>query len=374
VTSRTLIRRPAALVLQGVVLAALVGGTVAWTATVKTVTISVDGQVRKVTTHGGTVGKVLADASLSAGPHDLLTPSADSSLADGDRIALRRGRELQLVVDGEKRSVWVTAASVDEALGQVGVRAEGAVLSASRSRSIPLGGMELAVTTVKSVSILADGHVKSVRTTAPTVRDALMQAGVNLRPADRISATRTTRVKDGMTIRVTRIVGKRITENLEVAFGTVRREDSSMYSGDTKVLAEGRPGVLVRTWNLNYVDGRLKSKFLGSERVAADPVTRVVAVGTMSRPAPAPAPRYSGGSSGGLNWGALANCESGGNPRSVSSGGTYRGLYQFSMGTWASVGGSGDPIDASGSEQTYRAQLLFNGQGRSPWPVCGRYL
>jgi uncharacterized protein YabE (DUF348 family) len=372
VSLRTITRRPAALALQGLVLTALVGGTVAWSATAKTVTISVDGQLREVTTHGGTVGQALADASLSAGPHDLLAPAADRPLADGDRIALRRGRELQLVVDGQQRSVWVTAASVDEALGQVGVRADGAILSASRSRSIPLSGMQLQVTTVKAVSILADGQARSIRTTGPTVRHALMQAGVHLRPADRISATRTTPLKDGMTIRVTRIAGKRITENLAIAFDTVRRSDSSLYSGQTKVLTAGRPGVLVRNWTLNYVDGRLKSRFLGSERVAAQPVTRVVAVGTKARPAARRA--SSGGSSGGLNWGALANCESGGNPRSVSSGGTYRGLYQFAISTWRSVGGSGDPIDASASEQTYRAQVLYGSQGRSPWPVCGRYL
>jgi hypothetical protein len=38
------------------------------------------------------------------------------------------------------------------------------------------------------------------------------------------------------------------------------------------------------------------------------------------------------------------------------------------------VGGSGNPIDASPDEQTYRAQLLYNREGRSPWPVCGKYL
>ena len=73
-------------------------------------------------------------------------------------------------------------------------------------------------------------------------------------------------------------------------------------------------------------------------------------------------------------WAALANCESGGDPRSVSSGGTYRGLYQFTYGTWESVGGTGDPIDASSSEQTYRAQILYRRDGDSPWPVCGHYL
>lgn len=68
---------------------------------------------------------------------------------------------------------------------------------------------------------------------------------------------------------------------------------------------------------------------------------------------------------------AIAACESGGNPRAISPGGTYRGLYQFDAGTWASVGGSGDPASASPAQQTYRAALLYSRSGSSPWPVCG---
>lgn len=68
---------------------------------------------------------------------------------------------------------------------------------------------------------------------------------------------------------------------------------------------------------------------------------------------------------------AIASCESGGDPRSVSSDGTYRGKYQFDTGTWASLGGSGDPAEAPEAEQDYRAALLYQRAGTSPWPVCG---
>ena len=76
----------------------------------------------------------------------------------------------------------------------------------------------------------------------------------------------------------------------------------------------------------------------------------------------------------GLNWGALAACESGGNPSVVSSNGLYHGLYQFDAQTWQSVGGSGVASDASAAEQTQRAQTLYNQRGSSPWPVCGARL
>jgi hypothetical protein len=67
----------------------------------------------------------------------------------------------------------------------------------------------------------------------------------------------------------------------------------------------------------------------------------------------------------------IAACESGGDPTIVSADGSYRGKYQFSFETWASVGGSGDPAAAPEAEQDYRAALLYASAGSSPWPVCG---
>jgi resuscitation-promoting factor RpfB len=72
-------------------------------------------------------------------------------------------------------------------------------------------------------------------------------------------------------------------------------------------------------------------------------------------------------------WQKVAQCESSGNPRAVSPAGYY-GLFQFDLQTWRSVGGSGNPINASAAEQLSRAKKLYAQRGASPWPVCGRYL
>jgi hypothetical protein len=69
---------------------------------------------------------------------------------------------------------------------------------------------------------------------------------------------------------------------------------------------------------------------------------------------------------------AIAACESGGNPAAIGGGGAYRGKYQFDRGTWASVGGSGDPAAAPEGEQDKRAAMLYARAGAAPWPVCGR--
>jgi uncharacterized membrane protein len=68
---------------------------------------------------------------------------------------------------------------------------------------------------------------------------------------------------------------------------------------------------------------------------------------------------------------AIAACESGGDPSAVDPSGTYRGKYQFDQGTWASVGGSGDPAAAPEAEQDRRAAMLYDQAGAGRWPVCG---
>ena len=52
-------------------------------------------------------------------------------------------------------------------------------------------------------------------------------------------------------------------------------------------------------------------------------------------------------------------------------GGAYRGKYQFSRATWASTGGSGDPVAAPEAEQDRRAAMLYAREGAGHWPVCG---
>jgi len=68
----------------------------------------------------------------------------------------------------------------------------------------------------------------------------------------------------------------------------------------------------------------------------------------------------------------IAECESGGDPRAVSSNGMYRGKFQFSRSTWKAVGGRGDdPAKASEAHQDRMALRLYRQSGVGPWPACG---
>jgi len=105
------------------------------------------------------------------------------------------------------------------------------------------------------------------------------------------------------------------------------------------------------------------------ELPAADPAAPTTPATPAAGADPAPAAPTSGGVAEHLE--RIAQCESGGNPRAVSSTGMYRGKYQFSVGTWEGLGGVGDPAAAPEAEQDRLAALLYAQSGPAPWPVCG---
>ena len=131
------------------------------------------------------------------------------------------------------------------------------------------------------------------------------------------------------------------------------------------VTVPGVDGQQATTYRVTTTDGVETAREQLSTKVVTPPVDEQVTVGTKAKPTATP-------SADGLNWAALAKCESGGNPRAVNPAGYY-GLYQFSLSTWRSVGGSGNPTDASPAEQTARAQTLYAKGGAGQWG-CGSHL
>ncbi|MFB9375738.1 ubiquitin-like domain-containing protein [Kineococcus gynurae] len=366
----------------GTTLAVVVGGTVAFTTLDKDITLDADGSTSEVSTFAGTVGDVLADEGITLGRHDVVAPALDTELADGDDIVVRYGRKLTVTVDGEQQVYWTTATTVDEALADIGVRADGAKLSASRSEPLGRQGLDLAVTTPKDVLVVADGADHPLTSTAATVGDLIREAGVVVRDGDEVSLDQAQRVTEGLRVQVVRIDRGQSTEVQGIGHGTRTVSTDALFKGEKKVLTPGVDGSKTVTFADLSRDGVRVEHTVVGEVVDRQPVEEVVQVGTKARPVAASSAGGGGGGGGGSvgggadsrNWGALAACESGGNPSIVSSNGKYHGLYQFSVSTWRSVGGSGLPSQASAGEQTYRAKLLYQRSGAGQWPVCGKRL
>nr|WP_240449356.1 resuscitation-promoting factor [Streptomyces harenosi] len=352
---------------RALVVTLLAGGTTAFVAEDKAVELNVDGRQRTLHTFADDVGELLAEEGVPVGAHDMVAPAPGTALGDGDEVAVRHGRPVLLTLDGHRRRVWTTADTVEGALRQLGVRAEGAHLSASRSRRIGRAGLALDVRTERTLTIMADGRARTLRTNAATVREAVEQAGVTLRGQDSLSVPAGSFPRDGQTVTVLRITAGREVHEEAIPHPVRRVADPALFRGTEVVDQPGRPGLRRTTYAVRTVNGvRLTPRRVRTE-VVREPRPRVVRVGTRPRPASVRGTDH-------LDWEALAACESGGRPDAVDPSGTYGGLYQFDTRTWHSLGGHGRPQDAPAAEQTYRAKKLYARQGASPWPHCGARL
>ncbi|MFJ3672278.1 ubiquitin-like domain-containing protein [Streptomyces sp. NPDC090106] len=352
------------LVPQALVVAFLAGGTTAFVAKDKAIELTVDGHPRTLHTFADDVTELLADEGVQVGAHDVIAPAPGTALSSGDEIAVHYGRPVRLTLDGEQREVWTTAHTVDGALRQLGVRAEGAYVSTSRSRRIGREGLALDVRTERAVTVMADGRARTVRTNAATVGEVVQEAGITLRGQDTTSVPPASYPRDGQTVTVLRITGTKEVREEAIPFRVERTEDASLFKGTEVVEHAGRNGLRRVTYSLRTVNGvRQRPRLVRSELVR-EPSTQIVKVGTK------PMPTSVQGADG-LNWQGLATCESGGRPDAVDPSGTYGGLYQFDTRTWQGLGGSGRPQDAPAAEQTFRAKKLYVRRGASPWPHCG---
>ena len=184
--------------------------------------------------------------------------------------------------------------------------------------------------------------------------------------------------------------------------GSLQQESSDLPQGESKVATPGVDGVVRTTYEVTTVDGKEVSRRPIAQVVVTQKVDEVVLVGAgaakkqeQSQPqAQAPAPSASpdsssgsdgsggsasaggsGDSGGGTSevgddvWGRLAQCESGGNPKTNTGNGFY-GMYQFTLSTWQSLGGTGYPHEADAATQTAMAKKLQAQAGWGQWPGC----
>lgn len=360
-------RRSLKLSLFALVLLGLVGGSLAYFVAQKTVTLTVDGQAREVSTYAGTAGEILADEGLSPAAHDVVLPALDAAVGDGDAVVLNRARPLALTVDGVRSNVYTTALSVDAALEQLGYREKDLVLSASRSERLPLDGMDLAILTPKDITLVSDGQQRVVSTTAATAGDLLAEQGIALSPTDRTSLTATQPLLDAMVLRVWRIQVSDVTEVQSIDYETVETPDAEALEGARTVTAKGVEGERTITYRVTVTDGVETAREQVGVEVTTAPVDQQVTVGTKPKPA---APAVAGGS----EWDALARCEAGGN-WAINTGNGYYGGLQFLPSTWRANGGVGMPHEASREEQIAVAERIRAASGGfGAWPGCARKL
>lgn len=132
------------------------------------------------------------------------------------------------------------------------------------------------------------------------------------------------------------------------------------------------------TGEVRRVEGRLWMRL----QIPANGWTALEYLSSTKPVVPTPVPHDpSGEPPSAQDWEELRQCEAGGDYTMVDASGLYHGAYQFLPSTWDGLARRVAPelvgvlpSNASPADQDRMAFALYELQGSSPWPVCGRHL
>ncbi len=331
------------------------GGTAAYGAFSKTVTVTIDGQKDTVRTFGDTVSDVLAAKKITIKEGDKISPSPSAVVGNGDSIDIAYAKPVTLAVDGDVSKHTVFERTVGEALDEFGVQPEpDAYVSHKLSKPLSRKGSEIVISSEKTLTIVADGKSETVTTKAPTVGEVLEEANVSLDSDDEVDPGNAAFVKPDQKLKVVRIEKVTKTEEVAVKFPVEVRKDPEAYQGEVSIVTKGKQGKNREKVALVMADGKVRDRVVLDSEVLVKPVGQVESHGTSTTPPDSV-------------WDKIAQCESGGN-WSINTGNGYYGGLQFSAATWRSVGGPGLPHQQSREVQIKYAKIL---QARSGWGQWG---
>jgi uncharacterized protein YabE (DUF348 family) len=208
-----------------------------WHETSRSVDVTVDGVSVTVNTHRRTIGELMVDLGVDLHPNDRVSPAPETLLWQADGVVIARARPVQIVVDGR------TISSASWGPTTRAVLLDAGVLVDSYDRvvvgDVPLGlddplpprealitqsqfapvrpwarteAQPLQVRVVRAVPIVVDdvGIPFIIRTTAPTVGEALRQAEITIYLGDRVVPSLGSEVSTGLRVSIQRSVPVRL--------------------------------------------------------------------------------------------------------------------------------------------------------------------
>lgn len=190
----------------------------------KVITLSLNGDVKKVTSYKSTVKDVLEQNNIRIEPKDKVEPSVDTKVKDGQEIYIKRAVGLEVLVDG------------------------------------------------KSLKI---------KSAENSVKDMLKSEGVKLGDLDKVKPLKEEAIKADMKVVVTRVSTQQITEAKPIDFETVIQKDDTMGSDEKQVVQQGVAGSKEVVSNVTYEEGKEVSRNIISEVVKSEPVKAVIKEGTL---------------------------------------------------------------------------------------------
>jgi uncharacterized protein YabE (DUF348 family) len=252
--------------------------------------IHADGAVTLHRTQSTTISDALREAGLVLKPADriaidgaFIEPSfLLARIANDHTLRVEVQRAVPLLIDdnGARTTFYTTAPTLGEALRQAGL-----TLYLGDDVSPDLGapvapGWEVYIRRSRAATIHVDGKTIRTRTRSGTVAELLKQEGIELKDKDYAVPPATEMVRDGATIQVTRVREEFLTDAEYITYETVWQADPTLEIDQRQVTQTGVEGMKKRTTRVVYENGREVKRSVDREWIETPPVTQIINYGT----------------------------------------------------------------------------------------------
>ena len=190
------------------------------------------------------------------------------------------GNDVELNINGKTKTVFTYEKTVGDFLEKEGIVLKNKdLVSPSLDKEIDKD-MKIVISSPKSYHIKDGDKTLIAEASGYTVADVLDNLDIKLNKLDRVSLPLDEIAKEGMEIRIDRVVVENLENKIEIPFETESRENKDMFEGEKKVITKGEVGQKTESLKNTYVNGVLETTEVLKSEITKDPVKEVVEVGT----------------------------------------------------------------------------------------------
>lgn len=190
------------------------------------------------------------------------------------------GNDVELNVNGKTKTVFTYEKTVGDFLEKEGIVLKNKdLVSPSLDKAIDKD-MKIVISSPKSYHIKDGKKTLIAEASGYTVADVLDNLDIKLNKLDRVSLPLDEIAKEGMEIKIDRVVVENLENKIEIPFETESRENKDMFEGEKKVITKGEVGQKTESLKNTYVNGVLETTEVLKSEITKDPVKEVVEVGT----------------------------------------------------------------------------------------------
>jgi len=251
----------------------------------KIVIITHDGIKQVAPSNDKNVGDLLTRLDITVKSGDVVEPSLTTPINQDDfRINIYRALPVEIVENGSVNFTYSAASTPRAIAAQAGVQVYPAdYVTATPNQNIIAGGAigkQVVIDPATPVNLNLYGSPVVIRTHAQTVADLVKEENIHLAPTDQVIPAGNTPLTPNIPVFIVRkgVQIQNVTQVIAMPIQTV--EDASLAYGTSSVIQQGSPGQETITYQENTENGKVVSHSVIQTVITTPAVTEIVDQGT----------------------------------------------------------------------------------------------